>query len=95
VVLTRLPQPHTVDAAQASLAVSSYRFHTLGLTSAELADVIEEFPTRRVVGGAAYDALIAATAHRHIASLLTRDERAASIYERFAVDVRWVSPLNS
>ena len=39
----------------------------------------------RISGGAIYDALIAETAKRAGATLLTRDKRAVSTYERLAV----------
>lgn len=39
----------------------------------------------RISGGAIYDALIAETAKRAGATLLTRDRRAVSTYERLAV----------
>jgi toxin FitB len=90
-VLTRLPQPHTVVPAQASAAVRSYSFRVLLLPPEELADTIDRFATARVSGGACYDALIAATAAHHDTTLLTRDERAAEIYERIGADVTWVA----
>jgi hypothetical protein len=45
----------------------------------------------RASGGASYDGPNAATAVHHGASLLTRDERAAEIYERVGADVTWVA----
>jgi toxin FitB len=90
-VLTRLPQPHTVAPVQASVAVRSYRFQVLLLPADELADAIDRFVIAHVSGGASYDALIAATAAHHGTSLLTRDERAAEIYERIGADVTWVA----
>jgi predicted nucleic acid-binding protein len=56
-----------------------------------LAATIDRFVISRVSGGSSYDALIAATAAHHGASLLTRDERAAEVYERIGVDVMWVA----
>jgi predicted nucleic acid-binding protein len=38
-----------------------------------------------VVGGSIYDALIAATARHAGATLLTRDQRALSVYEQIGV----------
>jgi predicted nucleic acid-binding protein len=43
------------------------------------------------VGGSIYDALIAATARHAGATLLTRDERARSVYERMQVAFELVS----
>jgi predicted nucleic acid-binding protein len=85
-----LPQPYTVPAAQASAALRSYGAHPLGLPGDELTDTIDRFVSARVRGGASYDGLIAATAAHHGASLLTRDERAAEVYERIGAEVMWV-----
>jgi predicted nucleic acid-binding protein len=90
-VLTRLPQPYTVPAVQASSALRSYSAHVLVLPGDELADTIARFVIARVSGGSTYDALIAASAAHHGASLLTRDERAAEIYERVGAEVMWVA----
>lgn len=90
-VLTRLPQPYTVPAVHASAAVRSYGNRVISLPDDELTDTIDRLVIARVSGGATYDALIAATAVRHDAALLTRDERAAAVYERVGADVRWVS----
>lgn len=90
-VLTRLPQPYTVPAVQASAALRSYSAHALALPGDEVADAIDRFVVARASGGASYDALIAVTAEYHGATLLTRDDRAAEIYERLGTDVRWVS----
>jgi predicted nucleic acid-binding protein len=90
-VLTRLPQPYTVPPMQASTALRSYSSNVLVLAGEQVADAIGRFVTARASGGASYDALIAVTAKEHSATLLTRDERAAEIYERLGTDVRWVS----
>lgn len=90
-VLTRLPQPYTVPPVQASTALRSYSSNMLVLPGDEVVDAIDRFVTARASGGASYDALIAVTAARHSTTLLTRDERAAEIYERLGADVRWVS----
>lgn len=90
-VLTRLPQPYTVPPVQASAALRSYSERVLVIPGDELADTLDRFVIARAGGGAAYDALVAATALRHGVSLLTRDERAAEIYERIGVDVMWVA----
>ena len=90
-VLTRLPQPYTVPPVHASAALRSYSSQILVLPADELSDAIDRFVVARVSGGSSYDALIAATAAHHGASLLTRDERAAEIYERLGADVMWVA----
>lgn len=89
--LTRLPQPYTVLPAHARISLRSYSTNVLVLNGDEVADAIGRFVIARASGGASYDALIAVTAALHSATLLTRDERAAEVYERLGVDVRWVS----
>jgi hypothetical protein len=56
------------------LGAASYRAFVGGL------------PEHEVVGGAAYDALVAATAARHRAELGTCDRRAAAVYEGYCSD---------
>jgi predicted nucleic acid-binding protein len=90
-VLTLLPQPYTVTPVQASSALRSYSTNVLVLPGEQIADAIGRFAVARASGGASYGALIAVTANEHSATLLTRDERAAEIYERLGTDVRWVS----
>jgi predicted nucleic acid-binding protein len=90
-VLTRLPQPYTVPAVQASEAVRTYGTQVLVLPGDRLTDTIDRFGSARVGGGSSYDALIAATAAHHGASLLTRDERAAEVYARIGAEVSWVA----
>jgi predicted nucleic acid-binding protein len=88
-VLTRLPAPHRApgdvvrDFIQARfpepflrLSPVSHRDFLLGLWD------------REITGGAAYDALVAATAAEHGATLLTCDRRAAAVYERYEVKAR-------
>jgi predicted nucleic acid-binding protein len=49
-------------------------------------------PSRRSpVDGAAYDALVAATAVAHSAELVTCDRRAASVYESYGVRTIFVT----
>jgi predicted nucleic acid-binding protein len=90
-VLTRLPQPYTVPPEQASAALRSYSSQVLVLPGDDLADMIDRFVIARVSGGSSYDALIGATAAHHGANLLTRDERAAEVYERIGAEVMWVA----
>ena len=90
-VLTRLPQPYTVAPAHASAAMRSYSGEILMLPRDELMDSLDRFAGARVSGGATFDALIAATAAYHGATLLTRDERAANVYERLGVEITWVA----
>jgi predicted nucleic acid-binding protein len=47
-----------------------------------------ELPRHDVTGGAAYDALVAATAAAHSAELITCDRRAAPVYDKYGVRAR-------
>ena len=88
-VLTRLPPPHRAPSSVVRdflkarfplpwlrLSVAAYRRFALGM------------PDRAVTGGAAYDALVAATAAAHRAELVTCDRRALPMYERYGVAVQ-------
>ena len=90
-VLTRLPPPHRSPASVVRdfirarfpepylrLSVASFRAFVLGL------------PDREVLGGAAYDVLVAATAAAHRAELVTCDRRAAAVYESYGVPARFL-----
>ena len=85
-VLTRLPPPHRSPAPVVReflrarfpgpflrLSERSYREFVLGLVE------------QRVTGGAAYDALVAATAAASGADLVTCDRRAAAVYDTYGV----------
>lgn len=91
-VLTRLPPPHRVTpaAARAYLAdITSSDYLTLDAPSHR--GLIDHLAEHGVTGGATYDALVGLTAKAAGATLLTRDTRAATIYERLRVDVELVS----
>lgn len=90
-VLTRLPPPHRSPADVVRdfirarfpqpflrLGASAWRAFALGL------------PERGVLGGAAYDALVAATAAGNQAELVTCDRRAAAVYESYGVRVVFI-----
>jgi predicted nucleic acid-binding protein len=89
-VLTRLPHPYTVPPQQANSALRTYGSQLLVLQGADLSEALDHLAHTRLVGGATYDALIGLTAARHGVALLTRDRRAAGLYQRLGVDVRWV-----
>lgn len=90
-VLTRLPPPHRSPGVVARdflrarfaqpllrLSVPAYRAFVFGL------------PEHEVSGGAAYDALVAATAAACGAELITCDRRAAAVYDRYGVRARFL-----
>ena len=87
-VLTRLPPPHLSPAGVAA-AFLRERFPggPLTLPGTAQRDLVAFAARAGLIGGAIYDALIAATAKRAGATLLTRDRRAVPAYE--AVGVRY------
>lgn len=91
-VLTRLPPPHRSsgglvrDFVRARfpqpflrLSATAWRAFVLGL------------PEHNIAGGAAYDALVAATAAAAGAELFTCDRRAAAVYESYGVRTRFLA----
>jgi predicted nucleic acid-binding protein len=91
-VLTRLPAPHRSPGAVVRdfirtrfsqpflrLSAPAYRAFVLGL------------PGHDVAGGAAYDALVAATAASCKAELVTCDRRAAALYESYGVRTEFLA----
>jgi len=85
-VLTRLPAPHRASGAIVREFLKA-RFSQpfLRLSAAAYKDFLSELPGRGVSGGAAYDALVAATVAHHDAELVSCDRRAAVIYERYRI----------
>lgn len=90
-VLTRLPpeQRVTPGVAAEHLRVE-YPGERLILPSTETRALIERMAQTGVVGGAVYDALVAATAVAHGRTLLTLDRRAADTYARMGARVEFL-----
>jgi predicted nucleic acid-binding protein len=88
-VLTRLPPPHRAsgDVVRAFLK-ARFPEPFLHLSPAGYREFLWSLPDRTVTGGAAYDALVAATAADHGAELVSCDRRAAAVYERYSVRTR-------
>ena len=88
-VLTRLPPPHRTSGAIARDFLES-RFPRPFLRLGERAyrDFILGLTDHGISGGAAYDALVAATAAGCDAELVTCDRRALPVYERYGVRTR-------
>lgn len=89
-VLTRLPPPHQADATMAAEVLGERLPVTFAaLSGTDYAKAPARLAAAGVSGGAAYDGLIALTAHTHGLELLTRDSRAMRSYRalgvRFAV----------
>lgn len=91
-VLTRLPPPHrcTGGVARDFLRVRFSEAY-LRLDARAYRDFVLELSERGITGGAAYDALVAATADAHSADLITCDRRAAPTYERLGVRVTFLA----
>ena len=85
-VLTRLPPPHR-PAADLVGEFLRARFPDplLTLPGGKQASLLTHAIAEGIVGGAIYDALIAATARHAGATLLTRDRRAIPVYETIGV----------
>lgn len=91
-VLTRLPPPHRVGAAVVQAYLTGVTTGDyLTLDGAAHRDLINCLVEHDVTGGAAYDALIGLTAQRAGATLLTRDVRAVSTYQRLGVTYQLVT----
>lgn len=90
-VLTRLPPPHRSPAAVVREFIQT-RFPEpfLRLSARAYKDFVLGLPERGVNGGAAYDALVAATAAGCKAELVTCDRRAASVYESYGVRTKFL-----
>jgi hypothetical protein len=92
-VLTRLPPPHR---AQPSIvhAFITERFTEPFLTLSETGyqELLATVAAGRILGGAAYDALIAFTAAEHQATQLSLDQRAAAAYQAVGASVEQLTP---
>lgn len=85
-VLTRLPPPHrTSGEVVRDFLTARFPQPFLRLSEAAYKEFILGLPDQGVTGGAAYDALVAATAAGCDAELITCDRRALPVYERYGV----------
>lgn len=91
-VLTRLPPPQRVpaDVAHAYL-LKTFTFPPLTLPAPDYEELLELAAGEGLGGGAVYDALIAATARRVGATLLTLDRRAVPVYRLTGAQYRLVA----
>ena len=88
-VLTRLPAPHRAPGEVVrDFLAARFTEPFLRLTPAAYRAFLLRLWEHEVTGGAAYDALVAATAAEHSAELLTCDRRASLTYERYGVRSR-------
>ena len=85
-VLTRLPPPHRAPAEVAmEFLIERFPGALLTLPGAAHRDLVTLAAKVGLAGGTIYDALVAATAKRAAATLLTRDRRAVPAYETIGV----------
>jgi predicted nucleic acid-binding protein len=88
-VLTRLPPPHRVSAdVVRDFLAARFPEPLLRLSPAAHKAFILGLADRGIVGGSAYDALVAATAAECGAELFSCDRRALRIYEQYGTVVR-------
>ena len=85
-VLTRLPPPHRASGEVVrDFLTARFPRPFLRLSEDAYKDFILGLPDQGMAGGAAYDALVAATAAGCEAELITCDRRALPVYERYGV----------
>lgn len=91
-VLTRLPAPHrTAGDVVLEFLQTRFRQPFLRLAAPAYREFLLGLARTGISGGAAYDALIAATAAHCNAELVTCDRRALPVYERYGVPTRVLS----
>ncbi len=90
-VLTRLPPPHRCGAEVVRDFLRARFIEPFLRMDGQLyKDFVLALPEHAVAGGGAYDALVAATAAAHSASLITCDRRAASVYESYGLRATFI-----
>lgn len=91
-VLTRLPPPHRAPAdIVVQFLADRFPDEYLVLDAGALQALLMRLPGLGITGGAAYDAVIGATAARAGATLLSFDRRAAATYQRSGCDLKLLS----
>ena len=92
-VLTRLPPPHRAHPSIVHTFITE-RFTDPFLTLSETGyqELLATIAARDILGGPAYDALIAFTAVEHDATLLSLDQRATPTYEAVGATVEQLVP---
>ena len=87
-VLTRLPPPHRVQGSLVrDFLAARFPDPLLRLSPRSHKELVLQLPDRGVAGGAAYDALVAATAVANDAELVTCDRRGLPVYEAYGVQI--------
>ncbi len=88
--LSRMPKGRRIAPAIVLEALRTFPNPWLALDAPDLRDALERAVEAGVRGGALYDALIAATAAKHDADVLSADRRALATYRAMGVAVRFV-----
>jgi predicted nucleic acid-binding protein len=85
--LSRMPEGHRIAPAVVLEALElGFPQPWLTLEAAAQRDALQRAVKAGVRGGALYDALIAATASKHGATLLSADRRARGVYQAMGVE---------
>ena len=91
-VLTRLPPPHRAPAALVREFIDQhFADDMLSIAPERFGQLLSELATVGIVGGAVYDAFIAATVRDAGRVLVTFDARARQTYDRLGVSVEFVA----
>lgn len=91
-VLTRLPPPHRAPADVVhDFLAATFPGAYLVLAPGRVAALIRELVEQGIVGGATYDAQVAAVAREAGATLLSLDRRAAATYLRLGVAIDYLA----
>jgi predicted nucleic acid-binding protein len=92
-VLTRLPPPHRANPSLVHAFITE-RFTEpfLTLSGTGYQELLATIAAGQVLGGPAYDALIAFTAVEHQATLVSLDQRATPTYEAVGATVERLVP---
>lgn len=80
-VLTRLPDPRRPSAQVAHEALKRLDLPLITLSGTGYLTIIDQLAAIGIGGGAAYDALVGATAAEHAHVLVTADHRARQTYD--------------
>lgn len=86
-VLTRLPEPQRAEPALvAEFLERNFPDEPLALDAAQMRGLPGRLTALGISGGAAYDGLIALTAHFHGVELVSLDRRAENTYRRCGIN---------
>jgi predicted nucleic acid-binding protein len=92
-VLTRLPPPHRAHPSIVhAFLIERFTEPFLTLSETGYQELLATVAAGQILGGPAYDALIAFTAAEHQATLLSFDQRAAVTYETVGASVEQLVP---